>query len=694
VKDSVFKRFLACVLAMIMLLSLAACGGAGQTQEQTGEFDETIPTTTYEPIVTKPTTKPTTQPTTKPSTSGTVKIYASVPSDWSAFCWAWGSQGDAFDVWPGVAMGSENGWYVVEVPNWVSGVIISNGSGVQTADLAVTEGKDVWIVVNSDASAQVSYSKPNIAVEDTTGDTVTVYAYVPANWLTPFCWAWGSKGDAFNAWPGKAMVQNGDWYEIKVPNWIDSLIINDKGNIQTEDLSVTKGKDLWVVVKVNGEVEISYSEPTLDIDKPSTQSIQHSDMQYVMIYNPGIYDSTVNWDTSSLETGVLASLTNSPVNTLDASAASSVAATSLAAVSGPYKVGDSKEFYCAAGSIGAERTLRKMTCTYVGQYCYVWGDSSVSSSVCQTFGKTFDNDVYTQMTSTFGPVEWLGEQKVHLMLYPFEGGTAGYFSPLDMLSSDYCSAADATAVQGNRDHNMLHFNSNHASANLSNAKAILSHEFQHMLCYCATRGANCQLWFNEALSAYAEELMVPGIKKSGGFVQNYNDSFQYARGNSLYHFTNLSDGYGLVYCFAEYLYKNGGNNVFAKIYEAFRSSYSTISESKAIYNAVSSDFRNQIDNSFDYSGIRFATKEDAWMSKLVLNFYLNMLSKEGNLPYHSAIKTGSLIYKDGGNQVVEGGGRIILSTGGSFDIPGGADAGLIYIGLDKDFQVVTTYIGK
>lgn len=91
--------------------------------------------------------------------------------------------------------------------------------------------------------------------------TVTVYVQVPASWNTPGCWAWSSvtKEDAFAQWPGKSMKKDGNWYSVSVPSWVDSLVINgNNGDTQTADLSISSGKDVWVVVKSPSKVEISY----------------------------------------------------------------------------------------------------------------------------------------------------------------------------------------------------------------------------------------------------------------------------------------------------------------------------------------------------------------------------------------------------------------------------------------------------
>jgi len=93
---------------------------------------------------------------------------------------------------------------------------------------------------------------------------VTVHAKVHPNWSLPRCWAWSSESgrDAFEAWPGEAMTADGEWYSVQVPVWINYVIINgSEGTIQTADLPVESGYDLWIVVEGNGSAKVFYGNP-------------------------------------------------------------------------------------------------------------------------------------------------------------------------------------------------------------------------------------------------------------------------------------------------------------------------------------------------------------------------------------------------------------------------------------------------
>ena len=92
---------------------------------------------------------------------------------------------------------------------------------------------------------------------------ITVHAYVPSDWENPGCWAWSEpKGkDAFDAWPGEAMTEDGEWYAVEVPDWVNYVIINgNEGTVQTADLPVEAGRELWVVVEDPETATVFYEE--------------------------------------------------------------------------------------------------------------------------------------------------------------------------------------------------------------------------------------------------------------------------------------------------------------------------------------------------------------------------------------------------------------------------------------------------
>ncbi|MFR2147298.1 MAG: hypothetical protein ACLS5C_02650 [Waltera sp.] len=48
------------------------------------------------------------------------------------------------------------------------------------------------------------------------------------------------------------------WYSIKVPVWVNSIIVNaNEGSVQTEDISIDPA-ELWVTVAADGSYDFSY----------------------------------------------------------------------------------------------------------------------------------------------------------------------------------------------------------------------------------------------------------------------------------------------------------------------------------------------------------------------------------------------------------------------------------------------------
>ena len=193
-------------------------------------------------------------------------VHAYVPLSWKTVnLWAWSAPDgtNAFEAWPGAEMTEgEDGWFTGKVPVWVNSLIVNGNEGsVQTEDISI-EAKELWITVYEDLTYELSYEDPNKAV-----DNITVHAQVPADWEAPCCWAWSAPDgtNAFSSWPGEALTLDGDWYTIQVPGWINSVIINgNEGTVQTTDLSVEIGKDVWIVVTDPENAAVSYEAPAAE----------------------------------------------------------------------------------------------------------------------------------------------------------------------------------------------------------------------------------------------------------------------------------------------------------------------------------------------------------------------------------------------------------------------------------------------
>lgn len=198
------------------------------------------------------------------------KIHAQVPEDWQDVClWAWSAPDgkNAFEAWPGKTMSKgEDGWYTASAPIWVNSIIINGNSGdVQTEDISI-DAAEVWVTVSEDGTSNFTYNDPNAPV----AEDITVHVKAPADWSEPHLWAWSAPDgtNAFSSWPGEALQEGEDgWLTLSVPGWVNSIIVNGSdGSVQTSDLSVETGKDLWIVVNDAENAEVTYEAPAETVE--------------------------------------------------------------------------------------------------------------------------------------------------------------------------------------------------------------------------------------------------------------------------------------------------------------------------------------------------------------------------------------------------------------------------------------------
>ncbi len=455
--------------------------------------------------------------------------------------------------------------------------------------------------------------------------------------------------------------------------------------------------------------------------------LEDEDLAYVLIYNPLVYDEYKVRDKSQLSTGDFGSqievsgfrgdgleedssdstvsFAQSQLNAniswdelnLDGSRAEPMGV--------DYEVGDEREFYCYPSNSMSYRTVKEFECVYAGEYCYIWSTGDMDEDDLEEYGEEFDDEIYEEVVETFGSPRFVGESgKVNLMFYPMMNGLGGCFCGLDIFSEDEVSDSLAERDGYNTNHAMVHINSGYASMSSMRTwmYGTMAHELQHLICasnyFSTANEAWCRTWLNEAMSGYIEEALYEGSKDEAGHYRSFNRSSLIRGGQSIYNFTTTSSDigvYGSVYYFSRYLAEIAGDGVFSEIHEYWRDSYSdTLCEGEALMNAVPKSVRREISSLIEYPDeVEFESDSEEWMSKLVLDFYLTMLSEDSNIDAFENIDREYILYDDRDGTNIEGGGRIIVAVkDGEFEIPSDADSGLIYVGLDKDFEVITGYI--
>lgn len=186
----------------------------------------------------------------------TFTVHAYVPLEWeSVSVSAGGGEAEAMS-------GGEEGWFTASIPVTTTSLVLSGNDGAAATETITVEPQEVWVTVYNDLTYEVSYEDPDAP----DAPPITVYAQVPADWVGPCCWAWSAPDgtNAFSAWPGEAMTEGEDgWYSIEVPGWINSIIINaNEGGVQTTDLSVEVGKNVWITVTDAENATVSYEQPS------------------------------------------------------------------------------------------------------------------------------------------------------------------------------------------------------------------------------------------------------------------------------------------------------------------------------------------------------------------------------------------------------------------------------------------------
>ena len=146
------KRILFALLMIGVLLSFCACGDAPKPM-----LTEPDAVTQNSPVDVLPTEPAGNQEEVDEPDNNQCTLTVEAPADWTtAYVYTWDPE--IFGTFPGSVMtqGADN-TYTYRLDANVTNIIISNQDHAQTADLKVTAGVDVKIVVDSDCKAMITY---------------------------------------------------------------------------------------------------------------------------------------------------------------------------------------------------------------------------------------------------------------------------------------------------------------------------------------------------------------------------------------------------------------------------------------------------------------------------------------------------------------------------------------------------------
>lgn len=372
-----------------------------------------------------------------------------------------------------------------------------------------------------------------------------------------------------------------------------------------------------------------------------------------------------------------------------------------------HRKGEKYDFYY--GESYYTRELGTFTCEYAGDHCYIWTiDNSISKSDAEKYGKEFDDKIYDKLITTFGTARFTENGgKVNFLFYSMDN-YGGFFSPVDCVTNDEKNYYFGSDAYSNTDHALLHINSRCAfDYNLS----TMSHELQHQIMFTSSLESEASgTWINEAMSAYAEELIYPGIKEKYAYSLGYYTSERVRSGQSIYDFgvdyTVDEGAYSAVYLYEEYLRSVAGDGVFSKIHSYFRTNTGAdvANDTDAIATAMGENLLSKYDAAYSYPGSisrKFSSANEEHVSKVTLDFYLNVIDCSlSDLNLYSDVNgitvedvkkyfRAQYLFDEVGGTNIEGGGAILVATkNGEFKRPSGSGDDLIYVAYDENFNII------
>ena len=99
-----------------------------------------------------------------PEDSQMITVHARVPEGWTDIhCWPWSEDGTVYDSFPGGAMEQVGSWYEIQIPAWVTALLIygdDGNGGAHSGDLSLEPGRDVWVDVYGSLYGEVFYEDP------------------------------------------------------------------------------------------------------------------------------------------------------------------------------------------------------------------------------------------------------------------------------------------------------------------------------------------------------------------------------------------------------------------------------------------------------------------------------------------------------------------------------------------------------
>lgn len=197
----------------------------------------------------------------------------------------------------------------------------------------------------------------------------------------------------------------------------------------------------------------------------------------------------------------------------------------------------------------------------------------------------FEHKIYPTLTATFGfePKPGIdGDEKITVLFHPMSKEAGGYFNSSNLYSK--------LQYPKSNEREMVYLNSQQIES--ANLKALLSHEFMHLITANQKellRGVVEEIWLNEARAEYVPTLLGYNDEYSGSELEKRVKVFLENPNDSLTEWQNKKNDYGVINLFIHYLVDHYGVKILADSLQSSKIGIASINEALA-KNGFKEDF--------------------------------------------------------------------------------------------------------
>lgn len=235
-------------------------------------------------------------------------------------------------------------------------------------------------------------------------------------------------------------------------------------------------------------------------------------------------------------------------------------------------LGDSESFFVDSGYDARERTQLTATMRAIGAHIYFYIEDDYWNNLSGTNKNIlrekmeglvieFDTVIYPKERAVFGS-EWTpgidGDARITVLVSELKNNAGGYFNTNDEFLRSQIPLSNQREM----------FYVNTASILSSKNKAILAHEFQHLISFyqkTVLYNLEEEVWLNEARSEYAPTVCGYSDDYRNSYLAERVDSFLDEPSDPLGEWKNNIDDYGVVGLFLHYLVDHYGVDVVTRM---------------------------------------------------------------------------------------------------------------------------------